>query len=158
MVHISSTLVRHTIETCAPEKLGERLDSVALNPEILVRVVHAPVDVFPSTASSPYPNAASLSESNLFDNGFMAPLQTSPPYANATGTSANTFDFSSLPPLEAISGDLCMPANGGYTSIETRQAMPEDANAASGGECFDSFANYVLDDAVWSPPHSTSGW
>jgi hypothetical protein len=113
--------------------------------------------VFPSTASSPYPNAASLSESNLFDNGFMAPLQTSPPSANATGTSANTFDFSSLP-FEAMSGDLCMPANGAYTPAETSQAMPENTNAGNGGECWDSFANHVFDDAMWSPPHGTSGW
>lgn len=112
---------------------------------------------FPSTASSAYPNAR-LSESTLVDNGFMAPLQTSPPYANAIGTSASTFDFSSLPPFEAVLGDLGMPANGGYTSVETSQAMPENTNASSSGEWLDSFANYVFDDATWSQPHGASDW
>ena len=67
------------------------------------------------------------------------------------------FDFNSIF-FEDISGDLCMPVNGRYASVKTSQAMPENTNAGSGGECLDSFANYLLDDTVWSPPHSTSGW
>jgi hypothetical protein len=107
-------------------------------------------------ASSSYGNTTSLPDFGPFSNELMAPMQTSQPYGNAIGSSANMFDFNSMS-FEGISGDIYMPVDGGYTPAETDQTMSEDSNVGS-GEYFDSVANYGFDAVPWNPTNGTQGW
>jgi hypothetical protein len=97
-----------------------------------------------------------LPDFNGFGTEFMTPMQTSQPYENALGTAADMFDFNSMP-SEGISGDLCMPVDGGYAQPETNQNLPENFNTGNAA-FFDSFANYGFDASTWNPPNNTQGW